>query len=75
MYIRTILRNFVNKAGCLSYIKHVPFYRVVQKSFNLKHSLVLTGMFKFRLPVSFRTVSQRRELRIEHGGSHFEQFS
>jgi hypothetical protein len=48
-------------------------YRVTQKSFNIKHSLVLTGIFKF-MPVTpvCTTISQLCELCIEHGGSNFE---
>lgn len=44
----------------------------VQKSVNLKHSSVLTGMFRFKTVSHF--VSQHCELGTEHGGSHFEIF-
>jgi hypothetical protein len=42
------------------------------KSDNLKHPLVLTAVFRFKL-ASLLVISQRCELCIEHGGSHLEQ--
>jgi hypothetical protein len=51
---------------------HTRTYIVPQKSVNLKYSLVLTGMFRLKPASQF--VSQRCELCIEHGRSHFEQF-
>jgi hypothetical protein len=42
---------------------HCPKYRVPQNPVKLKHYLVLTGMFRFRLASQiFRTVSQPCEL-------------
>jgi hypothetical protein len=49
-------------------------YRLTLKSVNLKYSLLLTGTFKIKTCKSIcLTVAELYELRLEDGGSHFEQ--
>jgi hypothetical protein len=49
-------------------------YIVAEKSVNLKHPLVLMGVFRFKPASQFvrRTASQLCELCTEHGGSQLE---
>jgi ketopantoate reductase len=49
--------------------------KMAQNSVNLKYSLVITGMLRFKpASQSVERLSQRCKLCIEHEGAHFEQF-
>lgn len=52
--------------------KYHSIYRVAQKPVNLKYSLVLVGMFRFKPANQFRTtLSKHYELCTEHGICNF----